>query len=149
AIKATHPDIHSGDPNASVRLRQIVGAYSILRDADKRAAYNRRLQRIRQRQAATCAAGPVPQGAVRAAGKAGRRSNRAKPVHAIFGVKGPTVAMAIDGGRTFGIANKKIDWRTFIEAVDTPFGTVATILLALALGVGFNIFLSRSDSPSA
>ncbi len=65
------------------------------------------------------------------------------------GVKGPTVAIAIDGGRTFGIVNKKIDWRTFIEAVDTPFGTVVTILFSLALGVGFNILLSQSDSPSA
>jgi len=95
AIKATHPDIHSGDPNASVRLGRIVGAYSVLRDAEQRAAYDRQLERIRQRQAGTWAAGPVPQGAVRAAGKAGRRSSRAKPIHAIFGVKGPTVAIAI------------------------------------------------------
>jgi hypothetical protein len=95
AIKATHPDIHSGDPNASVRFGRIVGAYSVLRDAEQRAAYDRQLERIRQRQAGTWAAGPVPQGAVRAAGKGGRRSSRAKPMHAIFGVKGPTVAIAI------------------------------------------------------
>jgi hypothetical protein len=49
-----------------------------------------------------------------------------------------------------GIVNKKTDWaRTFIEAVETPFGTVVTILFSLALGVGLNILLPPSDSPSA
>jgi len=95
AVKAAHPDSHSGDPNASERLSRIVGAYSVLRDADQRAAYDRQLARIRQRQGATMAAGPVPQGVVRAAGKGGRRSSRTKPMHAIFGVKGPAVAIAI------------------------------------------------------
>jgi hypothetical protein len=92
AVKAAHPDSHSGDPNASVRLSRIVDAYSVLRDADQRAAYDRQLERIRQRQAATRGAGPVPPGVARAASKAGRRT---KPVHAIFGAKGPAVAIAI------------------------------------------------------
>ena len=44
--------------------------------------------------------------------------------------------------------NKKIDWaRYFIGAIDTP--TVLTILFSIALGVGFNLLLSRSDSRSA
>jgi hypothetical protein len=77
----------------------------------------------------------------------------------LYETKGPHVAILPDyslimddgglGGRTFGIANRKIDWRAFIEAVDTPFGTVVTILFSLALGVGFNVLLSQSDSPSA
>src|SRR5262249_47569276 len=78
----------------------------------------------------------------------------------LYETKGPHAAILPDyslimddgglGDRTFGIVNKKINWvRTFIEAVDTPFGTVATILFALALGVGFNMLLSRADPPSA
>jgi hypothetical protein len=47
-------------------------------------------------------------------------------------------------------ANKKIDWAThFIGAIDAPFSTVLTILFSIALGVGLNLLLSRSDSPSA
>jgi len=78
----------------------------------------------------------------------------------LYETKGPHVAILPDyslimddgglGGRTFGIANKKIGWaRTFIEAVDTPFGTVVTILFSLAIGVGFNILLPQRDAPSA
>jgi hypothetical protein len=47
-------------------------------------------------------------------------------------------------------ANKKIDWaRYFIGVIDTPFATVLTILFSIALGVGLNLLLSRSDPPSA
>jgi hypothetical protein len=47
-------------------------------------------------------------------------------------------------------ANKKIDWAThFIGAIDAPFSTVLTILFSIALGVGLNLLLSRSDSPGA
>jgi hypothetical protein len=78
----------------------------------------------------------------------------------LYETKGPHVAILSDyslimddgglGGRAFGVVNKKMDWaRTFIEAVETPFGTVVTILFSLALGVGLNILLPPSDSPSA
>jgi hypothetical protein len=41
ALKASHPDLHPGDPDASVRLSGIVRAYAILRDSQERAAYDR------------------------------------------------------------------------------------------------------------
>ena len=37
AAKATHPDINTGDPDASLKFRQIVRANAILSDADQRA----------------------------------------------------------------------------------------------------------------
>jgi ribosomal protein S21 len=45
AVKATHPDIHSDDPDASSRFRRIVAANAFLRDAKQRAIYDRLLQR--------------------------------------------------------------------------------------------------------
>jgi curved DNA-binding protein CbpA len=43
AVKASHPDINSGDPDAPLRFRQIVRANAILRDAEQRATYDRLL----------------------------------------------------------------------------------------------------------
>jgi DnaJ domain len=43
AAKASHPDLNPGDPDASRRFRQINTAYAILRDAKRRAAYDRLL----------------------------------------------------------------------------------------------------------
>ena len=43
AVKASHPDIHAGDPEASTRFRHIVKAYAILRDPEQRAAYEQLL----------------------------------------------------------------------------------------------------------
>jgi hypothetical protein len=46
--------------------------------------------------------------------------------------------------------NKRIDWaRNFIGAIDTPFGTVLTILFSVAVGLGLSLLLSRSAPPSA
>lgn len=47
AAKACHPDHHGGDRNAAGRFRQIVQAYELLRDADRRAAYDRLLSQPR------------------------------------------------------------------------------------------------------
>jgi curved DNA-binding protein CbpA len=44
AAKANHPDLHTGDPDAPMRFRQIVEAYEILRDAERRATYDRLLK---------------------------------------------------------------------------------------------------------
>jgi curved DNA-binding protein CbpA len=44
AAKASHPDLHGGDPDSAARFRQIVEAFNILRDAEQRAAYNRVLE---------------------------------------------------------------------------------------------------------
>jgi len=44
AVKANHPDHHSGDRDASIRFRRIVEAYDILRDAEQRATYDRLLE---------------------------------------------------------------------------------------------------------
>ncbi len=47
AAKASHPDHHADDLNAAGRFRQIVQAYELLRDADRRAAYDRLLSQPR------------------------------------------------------------------------------------------------------
>jgi curved DNA-binding protein CbpA len=44
AVKANHPDLHPGDPEATVRLSGIVRAYAILRDAHERASYDQALE---------------------------------------------------------------------------------------------------------
>ncbi len=44
AVKANHPDHHSGDGDSSIRFRRIVEAYDVLRDAERRAAYDRLLE---------------------------------------------------------------------------------------------------------
>jgi DnaJ domain len=51
AAKASHPDLNPCDPDASSRFRQINTAYAILRDAKRRAAYDRllALERTRRR----------------------------------------------------------------------------------------------------
>ena len=43
AVKATHPDNNTDDPDASLRFRQIVRANAILSDAEQRATYDRLL----------------------------------------------------------------------------------------------------------
>lgn len=43
AAKATHPDTNPGDPDASLRFRELVHAHDILSDADQRAAYDQLL----------------------------------------------------------------------------------------------------------
>jgi curved DNA-binding protein CbpA len=45
AVKATHPDIHTDDPDALSRFRQIVAANALLRDAKQRATYDWLLQK--------------------------------------------------------------------------------------------------------
>jgi curved DNA-binding protein CbpA len=49
AAKANHPDLHGGDTDAAGRFRQIADAYEVLRDADRRATYDRLLQFERER----------------------------------------------------------------------------------------------------
>jgi curved DNA-binding protein CbpA len=48
AAKANHPDRHTSDPEAAERFRRIVAAYDILRDAERRAAYDRLLESQRE-----------------------------------------------------------------------------------------------------
>jgi curved DNA-binding protein CbpA len=45
AVKATHPDIHTGGPDTLSRFRQIVAANALLRDAKQRATYDRLLEK--------------------------------------------------------------------------------------------------------
>jgi hypothetical protein len=40
AVKASHPDTHPHDVDASTRLRQVIEAYAILRDPEQRTAYD-------------------------------------------------------------------------------------------------------------
>ena len=45
--------------------------------------------------------------------------------------------------------NKKSDWaRTFVEAVNTPFGAALTIVFSFAVGAGLSIFFPPSDFRS-
>jgi tetratricopeptide (TPR) repeat protein len=48
AIKAHHPDLHPGDPDAAERFRRIIAANALLRDATQRATYDRLLMLERQ-----------------------------------------------------------------------------------------------------
>ena len=48
AVKASHPDIHTDDPDASRRFRHFVQAYNILRDPELRADYDRLLELERE-----------------------------------------------------------------------------------------------------
>jgi curved DNA-binding protein CbpA len=50
ATKAYHPDMHGGDEAAVSRFQDIVAAFAILRDPDRRAAYDLRLRRRRRRE---------------------------------------------------------------------------------------------------
>jgi Flp pilus assembly protein TadD len=43
AVKAHHPDLHPGDPDAALRFRRIITASAVLRDAKQRAAYDKLL----------------------------------------------------------------------------------------------------------
>jgi tetratricopeptide (TPR) repeat protein len=51
-VKANHPDVNTGDPDAPLKFRQIVRANAILRDAEQRAAYDRLLAFTRQQPGA-------------------------------------------------------------------------------------------------
>jgi len=44
AAKASHPDHHGGDPGAALRFRRIAKAYDILRDPQRRTAYDQLLE---------------------------------------------------------------------------------------------------------
>ena len=48
AVKANHPDLNAGDAEASTRIRRSIGAYAILRDEEKRTAYDRWLELKRE-----------------------------------------------------------------------------------------------------
>jgi curved DNA-binding protein CbpA len=48
AVKASHPDIHTDDPDAPTRFRHFVRAYAILRDPERRADYDRLLELERE-----------------------------------------------------------------------------------------------------
>jgi tetratricopeptide (TPR) repeat protein len=49
AVKASHPDLNAGDPDAPARFRQIVRANAILADPELRSIYDRMLEFERQR----------------------------------------------------------------------------------------------------
>jgi hypothetical protein len=48
AVRASHPDLHPSDPDATVRLSGIVRAYAILRDARERMSYDQSLDLERE-----------------------------------------------------------------------------------------------------
>jgi TPR repeat protein len=50
ASKAYHPDLHGGDSEATSRFKDIAAAAAVLRDPDRRAAYDVMLRRERRRR---------------------------------------------------------------------------------------------------
>jgi DnaJ domain len=48
--KAYHPDLHGGDPGAAAWFKEILAAAAILRDPERRAAYDLSLRRERRRR---------------------------------------------------------------------------------------------------
>jgi hypothetical protein len=167
AIKATHPEIHVDDPDARSRFRQIVAAYTLLRDAKQRATYDWLLQQrarlkpcfAQEDQNASHATATILATIIEAVSAtvavigaviAGRSAGAA--------IKSAFAAM-INAQRKYGgtllppvakIANQQIDWaKNFTEVIRTPFATVLTILFAIALGLGLNLLLSRGAPPSA
>jgi DnaJ-class molecular chaperone with C-terminal Zn finger domain len=48
AVKANHPDLNAGDAEASTRFSRVICAYAILREEEKRAAYDRSLELKRE-----------------------------------------------------------------------------------------------------
>lgn len=40
-VRATHPDLNEADPQKTERLREIIAAYELLKDPEKRAAHDR------------------------------------------------------------------------------------------------------------
>ena len=53
AVKTSHPDFHADDPDAPIRFRQVVEAYTILRDPETRADYDQLLELEREQLRAT------------------------------------------------------------------------------------------------
>lgn len=49
AAKAYHPDLNAGDLDAEQRFKQIIAAYAILKNPERRSTYDRQLQLRRQR----------------------------------------------------------------------------------------------------
>jgi curved DNA-binding protein CbpA len=48
AAKAYHPDLNAGDPTVEQQLRQVIAAYKLLKDPQKRAAYDQYLRNSRR-----------------------------------------------------------------------------------------------------
>jgi hypothetical protein len=100
AAMANHPDRNAGDPVAVARFTLIGTAYDILRDANRRAAYDRLLE---------CQRGPLRLKARRAA------SHRAYQF-AFNAIAGVVVGIALAGGgylvRTYGITGDDADGMT-------------------------------------
>ncbi len=89
AAKANHPDRHAGDPEAVVRFTRIARAYEILRDPERRAAYDQLLELQR---------GPLRS-------KAGRVTSRPAYQFAFKGIAAVVVGIILAGGaRVYGIA---------------------------------------------
>src|SRR5215470_5467357 len=49
SAKAYHPDLNAGDPVAEQQFKQIIAAHAILKNAERRTAYDQQLRLRRQR----------------------------------------------------------------------------------------------------
>jgi curved DNA-binding protein CbpA len=60
AVKAHHPDLRGGDAAASRRVKAVITASEILRDPERRAAYDRQLELRRERSRSKWRRGIIP-----------------------------------------------------------------------------------------
>jgi hypothetical protein len=90
AAKANHPDHHAGDPEAEKRFARIVEAYDILRDANRRAAYDGALAR-QQRPLLECRPGPPRS-------KPRRAASRLPLQFAYYVIAGVVIGIVVAGG---------------------------------------------------
>ena len=114
AARATHPDGRPADPSAAERFRAVTVAYDILRDPDRRAAYDRAhpvVERVASPVAARAAPTPVRLGVRRratadpgpgltATSFERRAAFRARPVHVVLGRRSPSAPLPGTGDRS-------------------------------------------------
>ena len=124
AVKATHPDLNPGDPQAGQKFRQIVRAQEILLDGEQRAVYDHLLElaRVEAAEDAQTAASSA---------RAGKIHRLASWVMAVAGASAVSIA---------GLAVVALLWTSTEPAADTGPAAEAPALTKLA---------TLSDVPSA
>ena len=124
AVKATHPDLNPGDPQAGQKFRQIVRAQEILLDGEQRAVYDHLLElaRVEAAEDAQTAASSA---------RAGKIHRLASWVMAVAGASAVSIA---------GLAVVALLWTSTEPAADTGPAAESAALTKLA---------TLSDVPSA
>src|SRR5215831_1915076 len=154
AVKATHPDLHTDDPDALSRFRMIVAANAILRDAGRRVAYDRLLQLEDQRfqlVAASAIRGDVVQRgpAYDRPPRFGRRLLRSKRTRSIISHAAvAAVSVALTIGYEFGYEFVAPISTTAVVAV-TKVKDIATAIAAVELDMAGGPAAIAAVQPAA